>query len=96
MLHHRGAAFEQELGDSAPVLWRELDAVRRRRAAKPTSSPGDVAVEGVPVTLDRAIVSWEGGDGSEEVGGCAMLVLASGYLLEVVRLVVGRRSVSRP
>jgi hypothetical protein len=58
---------------------------------------GDEAVEGVPATLARATASREGGDGSGEVGGCAMLVLvsASGYLLDVVCLVLGRRSGSR-
>ena len=57
---------------------------------------GNVTVEGVTATLAQVIALREGGNGSGEVGGCAMLVSASGYLLEVVCLVLGRRSVSRP
>ena len=61
-----------------------------------TTRTGDVAVEGVTVTLAQATALWEGGDGRGEMGGCAILVPASGYLLEVVCLVLGRRFVSGP
>ena len=45
-----------------------------------TGQTGDIAVEGVPGTLARAIASREGGDGSGELGGCAVLVLVDQWV----------------